>query len=92
MSNFKKWILQSKTLDTLIIGYFLATSISEFYEKAFDSFFTPILDKLVPGDKDFELDVLGVKLKIHEFALAFVQLLFSLVLAYYLKKIMNSIK
>mgnify|MGYP003996296829 CR=1 FL=1 len=92
MSNFKNWILKNKTLDTIIIGYFLATSISAFYKKAFDSFFTPILDKLVPGDNNFELEVLGVKLKIHEFVLAFVQLLFSLVLAYYLKKIMNSIK
>jgi energy-converting hydrogenase Eha subunit A len=92
MSNFKEWIFKNKTLDTIIIGYFLASSISTFYESAFESFFTPLLDIIVPGSEDTAWEVMGVKIKIHTFVLSLVQLIFSLVLAYYIRKIFTNTK
>ena len=91
MKDFKNWILKSKTLDTIIIGYFIASSISTFYESAFESFFTPLLDVIVPGDEDSVINIRGVKIKIHKFVLSLVQLLFSLLLAYYIRKMFSKL-
>ena len=84
--EFKNWILKHKTIDTIIIGYFIAEAISRFYKDSFDSLFYPILTKVLPGDEESEYNFFGAKIKIHKFILTFVQLLLSIYLAFLLRK------
>jgi len=86
--EFKKWILKHKTIDTFIIGYFIAEAISRFYTDTFDSLFHPILVKIIPGKEDSETTIFGAKIKLYNFIIALIQLLLSIYLAFLLRKVL----
>lgn len=85
ISRFKNWALEHKTVDTVIIALFLAEAISRFYTNSFETVFTPILSKILPGEENTEANVLGIKLKVHKFIVGFFQLIISFYLAFLLR-------
>ena len=85
LSRFKTWALEHKTVDTVIIALFLAEAVSRFYTNSFETLLDPILNKLLPGDKDSEANILGIKIKLHRFIVGFIQLLLSFYLAFLLR-------
>lgn len=83
--SFRQWVLQHKTIDTIIIGFFLAEAISRFYANSFETLLNPVISKVLPGDEKSEINVFGAKIKFHKLFVGVIQLLLSFYLAYLLR-------
>ena len=83
--KFKRWALEHKTVDTVIIALFLAEAVSRFYTNSFETLLNPILNKILPGNEKSEANILGVKIKLRKFFVGVVQLLLSFYLAFLLR-------
>jgi len=85
LSGFKRWALEHKTVDTVIIALFLAEAVSRFYTNSFETLLNPVLNKILPGSENSEATIMGVKIKIHKFFVGVVQLVLSFYLAFSLR-------
>jgi len=85
IGRFKRWVLEHKTIDTVIIALFLAEAVSRFYANSFETLLNPILNKILPGDEKSEANIMGVKIKLHKFFVGVFQLLLSFYLAFLLR-------
>ena len=88
LKEFREWLLKHKTVDTLIIGYFLAEALSTFYKDSFKNLFTPIITRVLPGKDEDTVNILGAKINLHSIIVGIFQLILSFYIAFFLRKIL----
>ena len=86
LNEFRRWLLKHKTVDTIIIGYFLAEALSTFYQDSFKNLFTPIITQILPGKDEETVNIFGAKINLHSVAVGLIQLILSFYLAFFLRK------
>ena len=90
LKEFREWLLKHKTVDTIIIGYFLAEALSTFYKDSFKNLFTPIITRILPGKDEETVNILGAKINLHSVIVGVLQLLVSFYIAFFLRKLLYS--
>jgi len=94
--ELKTWFFKTKDVDKLIVGLILTLGVTKFVESLNIGIFSPLVDAIVPGDKDsvqrLDLYFTKVEFKIQAVITGFVQLILFTIIAFGVRMVSEKIE